>query len=214
MGKVVVANDAFVFLVASDADEIFVLPKETFEPDLSKQMNELCAINFRGIAVPDGQCLEYFHAAPWDSQPIKVNDKYSSIEETLRRLIISRLQLVKRVNRKIKSDLERIGDRGTHTNSARTGARQLICLLEAFSWVSKKYYAECHEIGNNRDFDFKIYEKSAISFLGKSGELVHQFRWSEFLHLEVIDAIKFEIFTIDGSWGAAMGRSGFPKRER
>ena len=84
--------------------------------------------------------------------------------------------------------------------------------LKAFAWVSKKYTVECFPVGEARDFDFKIYEKSSLSILGKLENLHHHFRWSEFEFLEVNDMVEFSIKTVDGYWGAAMGRSGWRRR--
>jgi len=218
MGNTVVTDPTICYLISNNDDEIFLTPRRLFEPKLRELKPHLTLLPY---GATDDRALEYLSMTPWGGYLEKRVDKYISIEEKVRLLIV---QMIKGMPRDVtitKSDFENADSlwflpenivASKEFSRRRFGARQLINLLEAFCWVSKAYSCECLEIGDGRDFEFQIMEKSALSFFGQKGNIVFIFRWSEFNSILIENLIRFNLNTIDGNWGASMGRNGFPKR--
>ena len=221
MGRTVVIDNTLCFIISNEDDEIFVLPRERYEPRLTQVLPSISTLTTLGVTIPDERGLEYLSLSPWGEYSLKGYQKYQSLEESARQILISEVARLEKVYRKTSTQfinantLWIVPERVRKTeffNPTRFGARQLLNFLEAFTWVSRSFTVECHSVGEDRDFDFKLYEEPALSIFGKTGKLIHHFRWSEFQYLEIIDLVKFSVHTIDGAWGAAMGRRGFIKR--
>jgi hypothetical protein len=222
MGSTVIVDNTLIYLVANENDELFVLPRDKYEPELRTQLPKLSRLKTSVVSIPDELGLEYLELTPWGGYPLKDQKKYQTLEESARNILVGGVKNIPNIYRKAKEEFANAEAlwidpkyviNTDYFNPARFGAQQLINFLEAFAWVSKNTSVECISVGDDRDFDFKVYEKSAFSIFGKHGDLLHHFRWSEFEFVEVTNLVNFSIKTIDGSWGAAMGRKGFRKKQ-
>jgi hypothetical protein len=221
MGSTVVIDNTLCYLVNNSDDEIFMFPRFKFEPSLRTKLPTLSSYSSHGVTIPDEYGLNYLGLTPWGGHSLKGRDKYINLEEAARKIIVNNLSSIEDSYRITKDNFETADAlwvdpkrvRSTASfNPVSFGAQQLLNLLEGFAWVSKTFTIECFSVGNDRDYDFKIYEKSSLSMFGKLGKLLHHFRWSEFRFLEVTEFVDFSVNTVDGPWGASMGRGGFRKR--
>ncbi len=218
MGNTVVTDASICYLISNNDDEIFLTPRLLFEPKLRELKPQLSLLPY---GATDDRALEYLSMSPWGGYLAKKVEKYIPIEEKVRLLIVQTIKGTPREVTITKAEFEHADSlwvdpkkfvASEDFSSRRFGARQLINLLEGFCWVSKAYSCECLEIGDGRDFEFQIMEKSTLSFLGTKGKIIFSFRWSEFNFILIENLIRFTLNTFDGNWGASMGRNGFPKR--
>jgi hypothetical protein len=221
MGSKVVIDNTLCYLVNNSDDEIFIFPRCKFEPGLRTKLTSLSSLSIHGVKIPDEHALNYLGLTPWGGQSLNGCEKYRNLEEAARKIIINNLSSIEDSYKITKDNFEKADAlwvdpkrvRSTASfNPVSFGAQQLLNLFEGFAWVSKTFTIECFSVGNDRDYDFNIYEKSSLSMFGKPGKLIHHFRWSEFIFLEVTEFADFTVNTVDGPWGAAMGRGGFRKR--
>jgi hypothetical protein len=217
MGNTVVADASICYLVSNHDDEIFIIPRQYLEPKLRDLLPQLTTLPY---GATDDRALEYLSMTPWGGYLKKRVEKYISIEEKVRVLMVQTIGGLPKTITLPKSQIEKADELwfplenikiSKDFNYQKFGAKQLINFLEAFCWVSKAYSCECLEIGNGRDFEFQIYEKSSLSFLGTKGKVVLLFRWSEFNYISIENLTRFTINTLDKNWGASMGNRGFPK---
>lgn len=217
MGNTVVTDASICYLISNHDDQIFLAPRRLFEPKLRELKPQLTLLPY---GATDDKALEYLSMTPWGGHLEKRVEKYISIEEKVRLLIVQKIKVMPRDVTITRAEFEKADSLwfppentvdSESFSSRRFGARQLINLLEAFCWVSKAFSCECLEIGDGRDFEFLILEKSNLSFLGARGKVIFLFRWSELEFVSIENTIRFTLNTAHGNWGASMGRGGFPK---
>ncbi len=215
MGKTVVADETFSYLISNQDDEIFVFPRKGIDPDFS----HVCRSVFDRIYPNGGPVVEYLGKPPWRDGLRSGNSQQIHAEDALLKIMKDSINRSKQKYTASRHDLENSDSlwhgknkiiSTEYFNPKRHGALQILNFLEAFCWVSKLFQLECYELNDN-NYDFRLYRKSGLSFLGKKGDLIFTFRWDEFIKIEITNLISFTVFTKQSNWGASMGRRGFAK---
>lgn len=216
MGLTVVVDNTLCYLISNKDDEVFAFPRKIMEPELRALRPQ---INHLGFTLPDEEASHYLSSTPWGGYLKTKKPSFKTCEEQVRLLIVKKINQVNCLSAiYLKTDFEKADSLWSDPSNVTTpdyfnfthyGAKQLVNFLEAFCWVSKTFEVDCVEVGGGKDYDFQILEKASFSFLGRKGNPLFIFRWSEFKSMQIKDYTKFNIETTHGSWGATMGRKGF-----
>ena len=202
MGRIVVINSPICYLIGVDGKNIFAIPRGNVEPEVKNSKYNY----YINSPIEDTNVYNYFNIGPW-SHYYKVSSIFDEKEELLRKIIIIKLP-----NNAIfeisKNEFE---------NSIQPKAlavAKLVNLLEAYAWVSNIVTIECHDLGNDYDYNFNIYEKSTFSFIGTKGKLLFTFRWNELNCLRILNYSGFEIDTRGGRYRGWLNKGGYPTKDQ
>ena len=210
MGNTVVLDQTLCYLISNNDDEIFIFPRVILDPELTTH----CRLK------NTFENSRYIESNPWN-KILNYETKTQIFEQEVRKIFIeskkpAEIEIYKAEFIKYKSlwynNEITIRDPSKLTHD---GVMQLFSLLSAFCWVSKAFQFECieHGPGYNKQYDFRIYEKSLFSFAGAKGKLLFSFQWDSFCHILIKNLNTFSISTNNKySWGACMGLNGFDSK--
>lgn len=202
MGKIVVINSPICYLVGVDGRNIYAIPRGVVETELKRTNYDTHPV----YPIQDQNIFNYFNIGPW-SEYFNISSNYSEKEEVLRKIIINKM-FVDAAFEISKREFENsIVNKGLSVG-------KLVNFLEAYEWVSKIVTVECYEVGNEYDYNFNIYQRSALNFMGKKGDLSFTFRWSELNCLRILNYSGFEIDTKSGLYSGWLNKGGFPTKEQ
>jgi hypothetical protein len=203
MSQTIVLDQTICYLIGNKDDEIFIFPRRLLEPSLT----QVCRKNH--------SLYKYFTSQPWIEKQLPSSGLTENAEELIinifkKSFYSSEIKIEKKEFYQYNSfwDSHPLVKENDFIVEKRA-AMQIYSFLLAFGWISKAYSIECTQYGDNK-YDFRVFKKSSLSFLGKKGDLVFMFQWDDFLSIKV-DRNRFTIFTKSqkNGWGAGMGISGF-----